>query len=94
MFYCNMHMRAVYINIGGDGATPGPVIGQSYKLTCAVSGSDAFTTYRWRKDGVMIPGETGPTLTLSPLRLPHAGLYSCGNGTLFSDNWALVLEGW
>ena len=69
-----------------------PVTGQSYTLTCNVSGT-TFNIYQWRKDGAVISGETGPTLSFSPLRLPDAGQYSCGNGTLFSNNRSITLQG-
>ena len=50
-------------------------MGESYTLTCAVSGATA-TSYQWRKDGVVL-SELGSTLSFSPLRLSHAGRYTC-----------------
>ena len=67
------------------------VVGQNYTLTCSVSGI-AFTSYQWRKDGSMIPDEARPTLSFSPLRLSDAGQYSCGNGTLFSNNVTVTTQ--
>ena len=83
-------MHAVYISVS-DGRTT-PVIGQSYNLTCNVSGT-TFTAYQWRKDGSVISDETGATLTFSPLTRSDAGQYSCGNSELFSNNKTLILEG-
>ena len=51
--------------------------GQNYTLTCSVSRSGAsVTTYHWSKNGTM-KSETGPALSLSPLRLSDAGQYTC-----------------
>ena len=69
-----------------------PILGRSYTLTCSVSGT-TFTFFQWRKDGSVISGETGPTLSFSPLRLTNAGGYRCGNGTLFSNNKVITLQG-
>ena len=62
----------VTVVASGDGT---PTAGQSYTLTCSVSGA-SVTTYQWRKNGTMI-SETGPTLSFSPLRLSDAGGYTC-----------------
>ena len=52
-----------------------PIAGQSYTLTCSVSGAST-TTYQWRKNGTMM-SQTGPTLSFSPLRFTDAGQYTC-----------------
>ena len=86
-----LHNYSVYIKVIDGGTTPD--IGASYNLSCAVSGTDALTRYQWRKDGVVSPSKTGPTLFFSSLMLSDAGQYSCGNGTLFSNPWTLTLKG-
>ena len=53
-----------------------PMIGQSYNLTCNVSGAVDVTTYKWTNNGHML-NETGPTLSLSALRLSNAGRFMC-----------------
>ena len=63
----------VTVAVSGDGTL---TAGQSYTLTCSVSGVDV-TTYQWRKDGSVIQGETTEMLSFSPLRLSHAGQYTC-----------------
>ena len=66
----------ISIQINDDEVTP--TVGQSYTLTCSVTGVGGFTpTFQWRMDGDVISGETGPTLSLPPLRLSHAGQYIC-----------------
>ena len=64
----------VTVVASGDGT---PTAGQSYTLTCSVSGA-SVTTYQWRKDGSVIQGETTEMLSFSPLRLSDAGQYTCG----------------
>ena len=56
------------------GATP--TVGQSYSLTCSVGGV-TVSSYQWRKDGAVLPGETTRVLSFSSLRLSDAGRYSC-----------------
>ena len=60
------------MQISDDGATRA---GQSYTLTCSVSGA-SVTTYHWRKDGTVL-SEIRPILSFSPLRLSDAGQYTC-----------------
>ena len=67
-----------------------PTLGQSYNLTCTAFGT-TFTSYQWRKDGSVI--STEQMVTFSPLRLTDAGSYSCGNGTLFSNDTVVTLQG-
>ena len=67
------------------------MLGEKYTLRCIVNGTN-FTTYQWRKDGSVISGESGPTLSFSPLLLSDAGGYKCGHGTLFSDNFNVTIQ--
>ena len=54
-----------------------PALGQSYSLTCEVSGaSGPVSAYQWRKDGAVL-SETGQTLSFSSLTLSDAGQYTC-----------------
>ena len=55
-----------------------PALGQSYSLTCEVSGASgpiAPSAYQWRKDTTAV--STGPTLSFSSLSLSDAGQYTC-----------------
>jgi hypothetical protein len=52
----------------------------------AWSRTGAALTYQWRKNGVNIPGATGPTFTLNPLQTTDAANYS----VLVSDGTASV----
>ena len=89
---CLFNVTASITAVIKDGGVT-PTLGQSYTLTCIVSGT-TFTSYQWRKGGSVISGETGPTLSFSPLRLTDAGGYQCGNGTLFSNNnMVITLQG-
>ena len=63
------------IVISDGGATP--TAGESYSLTCNVSGG-SVDTYHWRKDGVLrVSGETAAMLSFFPLWLSDAGRYTC-----------------
>ena len=65
---------SISVRITGRGATP--ALGQSYSLTCEVSGaSGPVTAYQWRKDGAAV--STGPTLSFSSLTLSDASQYTC-----------------
>ena len=81
------------IVVNDDGATP--TLGQSYSLTCSVSGGSA-TAYQWSKDGGVLSGETAATLSLPSLRLSDAGMYTCeASGTAFTvvrQNQSITLE--
>ncbi len=49
---------------------------ESNSVTLNVTATGAPLYYQWRKDGTNISGATGPSLTLSPVRLGDAGVYS------------------
>jgi len=60
------------------------VVGQSYSLSCSVSGADSLnptsTTYRWYNESSNPRSQVGinsSTYTLNPLRPYHAGQYTC-----------------
>ena len=50
------------------------VWGQGATLSVVPDGTKPFQ-YKWPFEGVTIPGETGPSLTLSNLTTDHAGIY-------------------
>lgn len=67
----------ITVEIADGGVTP--VAGQNYSMSCSVSGTNIDLTtlmYKWKKDNTSLP-ETGALLSFSPLRLSHAGEYSC-----------------
>ena len=56
-----------------------PTVGESYSLTCTVTGADRLNptiTYQWFKDNTVVSGETQSTLSLSSLGL-SVGQYRC-----------------
>jgi len=59
------------------------VVGQSYSLSCSVSGADSLsptsTTYRWYNESSNPRSQVGTTstYTLNPLRPYHAGQHTC-----------------
>ena len=82
----------ITVQIGDGGVTP--TAGQSYTLTCSVSGT-SVPTYQWRKDGSVIQGETTELLS-SPLRLSDAGQYTCevtvNSMTLTDDKNVVIMS--
>ena len=57
-----------------------PIVGESYSLTCTVTGADQLNptiTYQWFKDNTVVSGETQSTLSFSSLSLSDAGQYRC-----------------
>ena len=60
--------------------TTTPTIGQSFTLSCTLSGVENTlqgSTYQWKKDGVIINGRVERTLSFSSLTLSDAGQYFC-----------------
>ena len=52
--------------------------GQNHTLTCEASGGGSMEyTYTWLKDGSVVPGQTSPIYSFSPLLVVHSGQYSC-----------------
>ena len=47
----------------------------TYTFSVAVIGDPSFT-YQWKKDGVVLPGANGSTLTISPAEASDAGVYA------------------
>ena len=57
-----------------------PTVGESYSLTCTVTGADRLNptiTYQWFKDNTVVSGETQSTLSFSSLSLSDAEQYRC-----------------
>ena len=58
-------------------------VGQSYSLSCSVSGADSLsptsTTYRWYNESSNPRSQVGSTstYTLNPLQPYHTGWYTC-----------------
>lgn len=64
----------------GNTSASGPtnrtlVVGSSTTLNTVTAGTPPFT-YTWRKNGVTIPGQNANTITLNPVSLTDAGVYS------------------
>ena len=51
--------------------------GSSITLTVTASGDPSDITYVWRKNGVIIPGETSNTLILNDVSGDDIGQYEC-----------------
>lgn len=71
--------------------------GQPHSLSVTSAGAGPFT-YKWYRQGVMIPDQTGPTLELSPAQFPAAhGYYhaeiSYGDQTMASPVALVDLNG-
>ena len=69
-----------------------PTVGESYSLTCTVTGADQLNpmiTYQWIKNNTVVSGETQSTLFISSLSLSDAGEYRCDvtvSSTLLSQS--------
>jgi len=69
--------------------------GGAVEFTVAAAGGGPFS-YRWRKDGVDVPGATLATLAIDPIAIADAGLYDvvvmndCGSAT--SDSALLTID--
>ena len=82
------------VQITGSVATP--ALGQSYFLTCEISGaSGPVSAYQWRKGDTM-RSEDGQTLSFSTLRLSDAGHYTCNasvDSVMYSNGHNVTIEG-
>ena len=82
------------VQITGSSATP--IAGQSYTLTCSVSGTSA-NTYQWMRNSSVLQDETTEVLSFSQLRLFDGGQYTCeatvGSRTL-SDSVDVIVRGY
>ena len=67
-------VSTIHVQIGEE--EPSLTPGQSYTLTCSVVGA-SDVIYQWMRDGSILQGETTGNLSFSPLRLSHAGQYTC-----------------
>ncbi|MCX6951981.1 MAG: immunoglobulin domain-containing protein, partial [Verrucomicrobia bacterium] len=63
----------------------------SFALEATLGGATA--TYQWLKNGVPLPGQNGPTLTLNPVQGRDSAIYSVtvGNGSGAATSAAMVL---
>ena len=75
-FFCPAPAISVQIT-----ASETPMLGQSYSLTCDVTGTETLNssiTYQWTKNnGTQTQVGTDRVLSFSPLRLSDAGRYTC-----------------
>lgn len=78
------------------GAT-GLIVGDSWSFSVGATGSRPLS-FQWKKDGVDIPGATGPTLTLTDLTEADSGTYtvvvSNPGGSVTSDGAVLEVGNW
>ena len=51
--------------------------GSSITLQVTAKGIPSTITYVWKKDGVILPGETSNTLTISSVGVSDIGSYEC-----------------
>ncbi|MBC7366094.1 MAG: hypothetical protein H7343_04655 [Undibacterium sp.] len=51
--------------------------GASTTFSATLDNPDITTTYQWKREGVVVPGSTAPTLTLARATLADAGRYIC-----------------
>ena len=79
-----------------SGSADGPLLGQSYTLTCNIIESVNFShTFQWKKDGLLL-NETSQIVLFSQLRLSDAGQYNCeitGTVTVTSNALNVSLQG-
>ena len=65
--------------------------GSDVTLTVTASGDPDDITYVWKKDGVIIPGETSYTLTLNDVSGDDIGQYECiPSNSLGSHNSSII----
>ena len=80
LFFSTLTVPMVTVQISDSGVTP--TAGESYALTCSVSGAEnlnSSTTYQWTKNnGTQTQvGTKSSTLNFLSLRLSDTGQYSC-----------------
>ena len=71
--------------------------GSSITLQGTAEGIPSTITYVWKKNGVIIPGETSNTLTISNISLSDIGQYECipsnSEGTFNTSTMQLDVKG-
>ena len=76
VFYISSIAPSITATVTSSGP---PMAGQSYTLTCTVTGVEALTptiTYEWTRGGTSV-GENDPRLTFNPLTLSSSGQHVC-----------------
>ena len=72
--------------------------GFSTTLQVTAEGIPSNITYVWKTNGVIIPGETSNTLTISSVNLSDIGQYECipsnSEGTFNRSTIQLDVKGW
>ena len=83
----------VLVQISDDGANP--ALGQSYALTCNVSGVNVTTyNYQWMKDEIIL-NKAESTISFQPLGLSDAGLYTCAitaSSASYNNSFGITLQ--
>ena len=71
--------------------------GSTVTIECIAGGTPSVFTYEWMKNGVIIPGQTGSTLTISSVTTSDIGEYKCtpsnSNGNTNSSSSILSVNG-
>ena len=66
------------LNVTLTGSGGIPTEGQDYMLTCTASGGGSMAyTYKWLRNGSVVPGQNSFTYSFIPLRATDFGKYSC-----------------
>ena len=66
-------------------------VGSDVTLEITVSGDPDNITYVWKRNGVIIPGETSNILTLSDVSVDDIGQYECiPSNSLGSHNSSII----
>ena len=91
-----LHTLAMFLSVSVEiiGSAAMPIAGESYSLTCNVSGV-SVTTYQWRKDGTVL-AQNRQSLFFSSLRLSDAGHYTCNasvNSVMYSNGRNVTIKG-
>jgi hypothetical protein len=75
---------AVPVSIQLQPASYTSLVGVTTTLSVAATGTGPLT-YQWRKGGVDLPGQTGPSLVLSPVQVSDAGSYDVVVGNIVNS---------
>lgn len=69
------------------------VVGEPFTLSVDHEGTPPIE-YRWYKDGISLPRETGPTLNLTPFKLEYEGTYKLEISNEYSPQFPAVSSDW
>ncbi len=101
----NSNLGTGTVTVGSGGAVTPTITTQPLGQTVAAGGSVTFSvvaagtpplSYQWRKDGVDLPGATGPSLALASVTTADAGVYtvvvSNAAGSITSSSATLIVS--